>query len=156
VPSSRLSGVADGAFVAGAGGGGRAVDPSEVPIVLTLDGQPYVAGTLIAADGVHLVEAVATDAWGQAGHASLTFTLDQTPPQIGLVRGVGRAGGRRARDGPPWPSSSRTLGSQVVTLDGVPFASGTTVAAEGVHEVSRSSRTWRATRVRRPSVSRST
>jgi RHS repeat-associated protein len=62
----------------------RAIDLDPRPaLTATLDGQPYVTGTTISAEGAHELRATATDC---AGHTSderiVRFTIDRTPPQI--------------------------------------------------------------------------
>ena len=133
-PVLTLAGVAEGAYVAAAVAVVATVEPEDVPLALTLDGQPYVAGAAIASDGVHVVAAVATDAWGQEAAATLTFTVDQTAP---VVSWSGVSAGQIA-GAPVTPTLTvlePNLATQVVTLDGGSFASGTQVAAEGTHQV---------------------
>ena len=62
----------------------RAQDLDErTTLTVTLDGQPYVSGTTIAAEGLHTLRARAQDC---AGHLSdekvLAFTIDRTAPVI--------------------------------------------------------------------------
>ena len=50
--------------------------------VLTLDGAPYAAGTLVAAEGTHLLVATATDCAGRTTAVHALFTIDVTAPAL--------------------------------------------------------------------------
>lgn len=52
-----------------------------------LDGQPFVSGTPVTSDGVHVLSMTATDLAGNVGTREVTFTIDLLPPQI-TVTGV--------------------------------------------------------------------
>ncbi|XXF75461.1 CARDB domain-containing protein [Myxococcaceae bacterium GXIMD 01537] len=51
----------------------------------TLDGVPYVPGSLIETDGVHTYRARAVDRAGNEAVVTRTFTIDRTPPEIQVV-----------------------------------------------------------------------
>ncbi len=63
-------------------------DASPMHATLTLDGLPWVSGTVVAADGAHLLRVVAVDAAGNRAEASVRFTIDTTPPAVVLTSPV--------------------------------------------------------------------
>lgn len=134
-PVVTLTGVSPGAFSAVPVAVIATVEPPDAALALTLDGAPYVPGTLVSADGVHMVEAVATDAWDQIGQASVSFVLDQTAPQV-IWSGVSPGQIAGAPVTPVLSVVEPNLATQAVTLDGQAFTSGSVVAAEGPHAVS--------------------
>jgi RHS repeat-associated protein len=56
-------------------------DPNAT-VTATLDGQPYVAGTVIESERDHELKATARDCAGHVTEASASFVIDRTPPQI--------------------------------------------------------------------------
>ena len=133
-PVVVLSGVSDGAFSGVPVAVGVAVTPTDVTVEATLDGAPYVPGTAVTGDGSHTVVVTATDPVGQTGTAQVSFVVDQTAPSVvwsGVEGGV-------IYDAPVTPVVAivdANLATEVVTLDGAPFTSGSAVATEGVHVV---------------------
>ena len=109
-----------------------ATDPNLGAVTATLDGVAFASGGSVAADGVHIWTVTATDGAGNSVTQTRTFTLDATPPVIS-VSGVLPGDllshpvviGFTATDAHP--------GIVTATLDGVSFASGTSVFAEGAH-----------------------
>jgi hypothetical protein len=106
-------------------------DASPVTVVLTLDGAPFVSGDEVAAEGEHVLEVTATDAFGNVATLSVPFAIDRTAPAIS-IDGVA--------DGQCLPSATPVvtfadahLAATTLTLDGLPFASGTTVDVDGDH-----------------------
>lgn len=60
-----------------------AVDVSGVAsLAVTLDGQPYTSGSVISAEGKHLLRAMARDNKGNEGEATLDLVIDKTRPVI--------------------------------------------------------------------------
>ena len=49
---------------------------------VTLNGQPYVSGTTIAAGGTYTLSVTATDRAGNVSSAIMHFTIDKTPPLL--------------------------------------------------------------------------
>ena len=76
--------------------------------VLTLDGQPYAAGTPISSEGEHLLVATATDCAGHSAAAHALFRLDLTPPGLASTdpaEGAVLAEGPAAFSALPTPTS---------------------------------------------------
>jgi hypothetical protein len=53
----------------------RCSDP-EAALTVTLDGAPFVSGTLVASSGAHTIEATATDTLGRTATAAASFEID--------------------------------------------------------------------------------
>ncbi len=96
----------------------------------TINGIAFSSGTAISVEGDFTISAVATDAAGNVGTATGSFTIDTTAPAIavtGVTNGLVSAL-------PVTPTISVTelhLVSSTASLNGVPFVSGTTVTADG-------------------------
>ncbi|MCA1293443.1 tail fiber protein [Paenibacillus sp. alder61] len=86
-----------------------------------LDGSPFTSGGVVSGEGVHTL--VVTDAAGNV--TKLQFTIDKTPPEVN-----GAAEGERYN-----AAVTITFNEGYGRLDGEPFASGGTVATEGVHKL---------------------
>ncbi|HEV8659273.1 MAG TPA: Ig-like domain-containing protein, partial [Thermoanaerobaculia bacterium] len=65
----------------------RSSDPSAT-IAGTLNGAPFTSGTAIATDGSYTLVATVTDSVGHSSQATVTFTIDTTPPQVKIVAPV--------------------------------------------------------------------
>ncbi|MEA2572468.1 MAG: hypothetical protein QOI24_4469 [Acidobacteriota bacterium] len=52
---------------------------------IKLDGADYISGTAIATDRLHTIVVDATDAAGNAAHATLNLLVDQLPPVVALT-----------------------------------------------------------------------
>lgn len=99
---------------------------------ITLNGQPYVSGTTILADGVYTLNVTAIDALGLQASKSVMFTIDKVPPVIQLG---GFTNGQTYITPvtptinviEPFPST------QSIKLNGVNFVSGTPVVGDGVY-----------------------
>jgi subtilase family serine protease len=134
-PLIQFGGVADGALV------NHLVTPTFGAtdahldsVSATLDGQPFSSGSTVASEGTHVLTVHATDTAGNASDATLTFTLDLTPPVISVA---GVQDGQLTNQ-PVVPTFSATdlhLQAVSATLDGAAFASGTQVSAEGDHSL---------------------
>ena len=62
----------------------RVSDP-EATLVAELNGNAFVSGTELAADGTYELVATATDAAGHGSTARARFSIDRTPPRIDIV-----------------------------------------------------------------------
>ncbi|MBI4509081.1 MAG: discoidin domain-containing protein, partial [Deltaproteobacteria bacterium] len=132
-PVIAVEGVTDDQFVAAAVAPTVVVtDANLVSQAATLDGAPFVSGTVVSAEGRHVLEVSATDCAGATTRRTVTFTIDSSAPVV-AVNG--------ARDGDylsgpatiQVTTSDATEVTLTVTLDGAPFASGTTVSTDGEH-----------------------
>ena len=104
-------------------------DAHLVHSALTLDGETFVSGSTLVADGTYALAASASDCAGNSTERSLTFTIDKTAPAISIEV----------------PECVNTDVTPIVTvvemhpsseqrfLDGALFA-GTTISAEGEHQ----------------------
>lgn len=115
----------------------RVTDADQAPsLTVTLDGAAYAAGTSIAAEGQHTLDAVATDCAGNKNEKSLQFTVDRTPPTLSsLTPANGAALGTLPTSIQGTASEPVTISvaggagvqtdsSNHFTLGGVPFANG--------------------------------
>ena len=115
----------------------RVTDADPVPsLTLTLDGAAYVAGSSIAAEGQHTLDAIATDCAGNRNEKSVQFTIDRTPPTLtnltpanGAALGTLPASIQGTASEPATISVAGGAGvptgaSNSFTLTGVPFANG--------------------------------
>jgi uncharacterized repeat protein (TIGR01451 family) len=106
------------------------IDPHLGLVTVTLDGAPFTSGTVVSAEGEHTLRIEAADTCGNSSERTLTFTIDKTPPAIEITGVVEGACGNTDVI-PVVTASDLHLGGMEVTLNGVPFESGTTITAEG-------------------------
>ena len=109
-----------------------AVDEHLTGLELLLDGQAFVSGTEVSAEGLHSLSATATDCAGNEQTDTRTFRIDLSAPVI-TISGV--TDGQVSPD-PVTPVITITdddLLSQTILLDGAAFVSGTEVSAPGSH-----------------------
>lgn len=97
-----------------------------------LDGAPYAVGAAVTDEGWHLLAVHAVDAAGNAADRTVSFCVDKTPPVLAIA-GVTDGETATAPVTPTWVAADANLVLVLATLDGAPFASGTTVSAEGGH-----------------------
>ncbi|MBJ6764140.1 hypothetical protein JGU66_25480 [Myxococcaceae bacterium JPH2] len=100
--------------------------------VATLDGQPFVSGDLVSAEGARTVEVTATDKAGNQTKATRHFTLDFTPPEVALT-GVVENSLVKTAVTPTFSASDANLKQVGAALNGAPFVSGTSVTADGAY-----------------------
>lgn len=132
-PGLMLSGVAESAVVTGPVRVTATVDDlTPTTVTLTLDGAPYVSGTAIAAQGMHVVSAVATDAAGNVARASRSFAIDRNAPEI-EVSGVSDGELTRRDVVPVVTVSDLHPAGWTATVDGVELPPGGAITAEGTH-----------------------
>ncbi|HCF57054.1 MAG TPA: hypothetical protein DFS52_03530, partial [Myxococcales bacterium] len=99
-----------------------------------LDGQPFESGTAVSAEGEHELRVEATDLAGNQTTVSVAFALDFEPPSI-VIAGIAEGEHRSSATVLSFSSSDAHPQSLEATLDGAPFASGSTVSVEGTHEL---------------------
>jgi hypothetical protein len=138
-PVIVFSGVVDGAFYNTAVA--PVVDITETNLdgsdaTLSKDGEPavpFVPGTTITADGAYVFSGNAWDCAGNATSRSAAFVVDQTPPVI-TVTGVFAGGTFSLGVAANIEVTDRYLVTPwTVTLDGVPYVSGTPINDPGAH-----------------------
>ncbi|MCP3964367.1 MAG: tandem-95 repeat protein, partial [bacterium] len=100
------------------------------PVTITLDGQPFVSGTTITAEGDYTLEITAADQCGNSSPETVTFTIDKTPPAIAIT-GVADGDCVNTDVVPVITVIDDHLEGSSATLNGQPFTSGSTVTAEG-------------------------
>ncbi len=109
----------------------QVADSSTVTTTIRLDGQPFVSGTPVSADGAHVLTVHAVDATGNFADASVAFRVDGTAPVVSFT---GVADGQVARElTPALVATESNAVAQTVELDGAPYTPGTLIAAEGEH-----------------------
>ncbi len=131
-PGLAITGVTDGEITNAASVTPVIVSPA--PVTAALAGAPFLSGTAVAAEGDHLLAATAADAFGNQKSATVHFSLDRTPPAV-VIAGVSDGELRAAPATISFSATDAHLASAAATLDGAPFASGGTVASEGLHQV---------------------
>jgi hypothetical protein len=97
---------------------------------ITLDGQPFVPGTVVTAEGIHVLLAHATDRAGNQTERQVSFTLDQTPPTVAIT---GVSNGTQYSDAvtPVIAIQDAHLATSQVRLNGAPYVSGTPLQTDG-------------------------
>ncbi len=99
--------------------------------VRTLDGSLFT-GTTITTDGDHVFEVTATDTSGNQGRASAQFTIDRNNPIV-TVTGVSSGIVTASPLTPVVTFVDAHLVSTSLTLNGQPFAAGSTLSANGTY-----------------------
>lgn len=101
----------------------------------TLNGNAYVLGTPIQADGIYTFAVLASDKAGNTAQQAIQFVVDKKTPVV-LITGVQNNGLYNIDVAPVIDVTDTGLASSLVTLNGQPFVSGTTVSAEGTYQLS--------------------
>ncbi len=132
-PTVEVSGVTPGAWISGPVQlVVQAADLHLETVSSTLDGQPYLSGTQVSAEGPHTLVVEAVDRAGQVTRQSVSFEIDTTPPSIDLA-GVKEGAYLSGQVVPVFSARDEGLVSVEALLDGFDFLSGTPVTAEGPH-----------------------
>ena len=101
---------------------------------ITLDGQPFVTGTEVTAEGEHQLAISAVDAAGNRTEATIQFVIDRIGPVIAIT-GVTPNGSYNRAVTPIITVTDAHVTSSLITLNGVPFQSGTVIHAEGIYDL---------------------
>lgn len=109
-------------------------DLNSVATELTLNGELY-QGAAVNEDGTYLLEVLAYDQAGNTVIQQIGFTIDRTEPVI-QISGVSDGETYREAVIPVIEVIEINLEEAVTLLDGQPFVSGTTITAQGSHELS--------------------
>jgi hypothetical protein len=131
-PTISITGVTDGSYYKTAAANISITDTNLDTSSIKLDGQIYVNGTPITANGLHTLEVNVADKAGNTATKSVSFVIDKTPPSISIT-GV-EDGKRYATAVTPIISiTDANLATSSITLNGSPFTSGTSITAEGYY-----------------------
>jgi hypothetical protein len=106
-------------------------DPTLVSVTQLLDGAPY-DGSPVTTEATHVLAVTARDGAGSTSSASVSFTVDDTAPVIG-VSGVSDGAAYATAVTPVVTFDDANALETTLTLDGQPFASGAAVEGEGDH-----------------------
>jgi len=101
---------------------------------VTLNGTPFVSGSVIQEEGQYDLLITAKDKAGNATKRQVSFTVDFTPPVI-TVSGVEDSSHVNTSVTLQVDITDVRLFESVMTLDGVDFVSGTILSAEGSYEL---------------------
>ncbi|HEU4401580.1 MAG TPA: Ig-like domain-containing protein [Candidatus Polarisedimenticolia bacterium] len=96
----------------------------------TLDGDPFISGASVAAEGDHLLVVNAADASGNASTTTIAFAVDDTPPVV-TVTGISDGAHVGAAVTPVVTITEARPRQSGITLNGSPFSSGTSITADG-------------------------
>ena len=105
----------------------------------TLDGSQFTASGVALVEGSNVVTVTATDTSGNSSQAQRTVTLDTVAPAITITAGGAPLAEGSVHAGQVTPEITVDDATGVTvepTLDGLPYASGTTILAGGAHELS--------------------
>jgi len=128
-PDLTVTGVTDGtAYKDNVTPDAGSTDPSAT-LSATLNGDPYVLGTEVTAEGEYTLVVTATDPAGNETVETIHFVIDKTAPDL-TVTGV--TDGTAYKDNvSPDASSTDPSATLVATLNGDPYTLGTEVTDEG-------------------------
>ncbi|WP_245814461.1 CARDB domain-containing protein [Cystobacter ferrugineus] len=107
-------------------------DPHLATSSIRLDGSPWVPGTAISTEGLHLIEVNASDGLGNSRSETVSFTIDKTPPSV-VISGVKQGGIYVSAVTPVVSVTDPHLATSSIRLDGSPWVSGTSVMTDGPH-----------------------
>jgi flagellar hook assembly protein FlgD/WD40 repeat protein len=111
------------------------VTPTSATAVLTLNGQPYVAGTPIATAGSYTLVVSTANACGVPGPSvTRSFLIDGEAPVV-AVTGVVEGSCYGTSVVPSFSATDLSLASTTATLNGQPFTSGATIDREGRYDL---------------------
>jgi fibronectin type 3 domain-containing protein/WD40 repeat protein len=134
-PQIIVTGVAEGQAYTGAIHPVITVHDAHLTETLTtLDGQVFVPGSVVNAEGEHRLAISAADAAGNRTEAMVRFVIDATAPTIAIT-GVTANGSYNRAVTPIITIHDARATSALITLNGIPFKSGTAIEVEGDYEL---------------------
>jgi hypothetical protein len=134
-PQIVVTGVAQGQTYAGAIQPVLAVHDTHLTATLTtLDGQAFVPGSAVYAEGEHQLAISAADAAGNRTEAMIRFVIDATSPLISIA-GVTSNGSYNRAVTPIITVTDARETLTLITLNGAPFQTGMVIDAEDSYEL---------------------
>ncbi|HZE90015.1 MAG TPA: Ig-like domain-containing protein, partial [Verrucomicrobiae bacterium] len=109
-----------------------ATDFSLQSISATLDGSPFTSGSTVSAEGNYALVVTANDSASNVSTKTIAFTIDTTPPAV-AVTGVTDGATLATAATPVIAITEPHPGASTIKLNGVVFASGTPVTADGTY-----------------------
>jgi hypothetical protein len=106
---------------------------------MTLNGQPFVSGTVLDGEGEYVLELSGVDRSGNQSAEAIRFVIDKTAPVIS-VSGVADGALYNAEVAPTIAIDDPNLMESSLTLNAQPYISGTVVSAEGTYALTVSAR----------------
>ena len=101
---------------------------------MRLDGQLFVPGSAVHAEGGHQLAISAADAAGNRTEVTVSFSIDAAAPVI-TIEGVAANGSYNRAVTPRITVAGARKTQAVITLNGAPFQSGAAIEAEGDYEL---------------------
>jgi hypothetical protein len=101
---------------------------------VTLNGSVYVSGTPVQTDGIYTLAVLASDKAGNTAQQVIHFVVDKTMPAV-VVTGVQNNSYYNTDVIPVIAVTDVNLSTTTITLNGLPFVSGTTVSKEGAYRL---------------------
>ena len=105
-------------------------EPHLADLAATLNGQTFVSGTTVTADGDYLLSIGAADVCSNQNNTARAFSIDATPPVI-TVSGIEDGGSYMGEVTPTWQIVEAHLVSSSATLNGEPVLSGVAISDPG-------------------------
>lgn len=101
---------------------------------ITLNGNVYISGTPIQVDGIYTLAVLASDKAGNTAQQVIHFVVDKTMPAV-VVTGVQNNSYYNTDVIPVIAVTDTNLSTTTITLNGLPFVSGSTVSNEGAYQL---------------------
>ncbi|HEX8619941.1 MAG TPA: Ig-like domain-containing protein, partial [Thermoanaerobaculia bacterium] len=111
------------------------ISANEGTIAATLNGAPFVSGTVVDAPGTYILAVTVTDAVGWTSTSAKTFVIDRAPPEVLFTANGARVIGSLARNSDVAIALAATdangIASLTATFNNAPFTSGALVTSSG-------------------------
>lgn len=98
---------------------------------VTLDGRPFVNGTVLEAEKEYILTAQAADKAGHVKTQTVTFTIDKTAPELAIDGVTNGYSNKVIAPNISYSDANLDNSKTAVTLNGQPYQSGTPIAEEG-------------------------